>query len=100
MSDQNIPSDWKEYFARFGPWAPYTGPATVPYERWGTFRLVWQPHGKVDLETLELTAEENPFERAKEVWEANEGPEMWLFGNPGGPPWRCPARAQVKKKGR
>lgn len=101
MSDQHVVSDWRVYFAEYmARWAPYTGPATVPYVGWGTFRLVWVHPVTADLETVELAGEENPFVRAQEVWEANEGPEMWLFGNPGGPPWHVDAKPRVKKKGR
>ena len=42
MSDQHVITDWKAHFAAYmARWTPYVGPPTVPYEGWGTFRIVW-----------------------------------------------------------
>jgi hypothetical protein len=100
--DQHVVTDWKAYFASLPPGRPVTYPDRTPMFE-GPYRpsvvFVKGPLGDLEVVRFEPD-EENLLERAKEVWEANDGPEMWVFINSGGPPWHCPARPKPKKKGR
>jgi hypothetical protein len=52
------------------------------------------------LSDLEVVRVEDPMElftRAQEVYEANGGPEMWIFSHVGGPPWHVNARPPPPK---
>jgi hypothetical protein len=102
MSDQHVVTDWKAYFASLGP--------GTPSPSWSAFTPMYagEPHCSVtfalpsgDLDSRDMPAGENLLEWAREVWEANGRPEMWVFLTRGGPPWHVPAQPAAKpQKGR
>ena len=101
MSDQNTITDWKAYFGAMVPRKVYAGPNITPmFQGAPNPYIVYAKTGALpgDLETVQLQDGESPFEVAKDIYEANEGPEMWLFSHPSEQPWRCPALPKVKKR--
>jgi hypothetical protein len=99
MTDQNHIEDWDAYFKALGPRDPFTGPPITPMFV-GTAMSVVFVRG-IDLERVVQFDEDSFLDGAKEVWEANGMPEMWLFISSGGPPWHVDAAPKtVNKKGR
>lgn len=102
MSDQHVVSDWKAYFERLGPGTP------SPLSRDHQTMYAGEPHYSVtfvlpngDLDSRDMPLGENLLEWARETWEANARPEMWVFINRAGPPWHVPAQPAAKpQKGR
>lgn len=102
MSDQHVVTDWKAYFESLGPGilSPLSRDVAVMY--------AGEPHSSVtfalpsgDLDSRNMPARANLLEWAREVWEANGRPEMWVFINRSGPPWHVPAQPQARpQKGR
>jgi hypothetical protein len=106
MSDQNIPTDWKDYFAKlkaahiaehgrellsniadFSP--QFVGPAR-PFVVYMKDKLT----GDLDYADVES------FDEAREIYQDNGGPEMWFFWSTGSAPWHCPALPKVKQQGK
>lgn len=100
MSDQHVVTDWKAYFASL-PDRPYERPPFAPmYPGEPRPRVVYVRNAHFDLESVDAPEGENLFDFAQEIYEANGGPEMWIFSHTGGSPWRVEKRPTVKKRGR
>lgn len=86
MSDQNIITDWKAYFAAMGPmdYTRYT-PAMTPMYVGLSLSIVFLQGPFSDVERIVPVDEDSILDVAKEVYEANGGPEMWVFISAGGP---------------
>lgn len=100
MSDQNIIKDWKAYFAAMGPmdYTRYT-PAMTPMYDGVSMSIVFIKG--FDLEHIALDEMDSILDVAKEAYDSNGGPEMWVFITIGGPPWHAPAVPKtVNKPGR
>ncbi len=88
MSDQHVVTDWRAYFDSLGPGTPsplsrdvaemYAGPVACSVTYVG-------PRG--DLEARDMPEGSSLLDWARDVWEANGRPEMWVFISRGGPPW-------------
>ncbi len=101
MSDQNIPTDWAAYFAALGPGRPYNPPPSQMFSGEPRPWIVFMKEPKFgDLETIQVLDGESGFEVAKEAYEANEGPEMWLYYNLHSAPWHINPLPKVKKRGK
>lgn len=100
--DQHVVTDWKAYFASLGPGSPLVHPPVTQAFPDGFRPCITYVKGPLgDLDVVMTGLEEgNILDRAKEVYEANGGPEMWLFINIGGSPWHVDARPLPKGKRR
>jgi hypothetical protein len=96
MADHNVITDWPAYFAKLGPLPPHTGPThSDPLPGPPSPFVVFMNDPKSGDLGYEAVAS---FDEARDVYEANGGPEMWFFWSPGAQPWHCPTRPRVKSK--
>ena len=97
MSDQDIITSaepgsaeshaaYREYFARLGSRDPNFSCPTQHSREAPSPWIVWSTP-KATLESEHVSDCELVFARAKELWEGNGGPEMWIFSHLDGPPW-------------
>lgn len=102
MADDNVITDWPAYFARInserGTKPPCLG-ADHSEQFVGEARpfvVYIRDPVTADLEYADVSG----FDEAREIYQANQGPEMWLFWSTGSAPWHCPALPKMKQKGR
>ena len=98
--DQHVITDWKAYFAALGPGSPLVHPPITeafPSVFKPCITFIRGPFGDLDV-VMTGIEEGNIFDRAKEVYEAAGGPEMWVFASLGGQPWHAPALPKTKGK--
>lgn len=95
--DQHVVTDWKAYFESLGPGRPYDPPPAVPYAGEPKCSITYVCSPLSDLEVVRVEDPMELFTRAQEVYEANGGPEMWIFSHVGGPPWHVSARPPPPK---
>lgn len=110
MSDQNFVTNalpgsaesnaaWAAYFKALSEGHPYNPPGFQEmYVGFGECSITFV--SGIDLKQLTELEGETLLDRAKEAWEQNGCPEMWLFANPSGPSWHVDAAKTVKKKHR
>jgi hypothetical protein len=100
MADNNVVTDWAAHFAslpsRPHSYEPGIKPVYMGAPRCSVHFSKGHPHH--DIETVDDVRPEELLQRAKDIFEVNAGPEMWVFSHAGSPPWHVPARPKAKRK--
>lgn len=99
MSDQHVIEDFRAYFAALGPGV------RSPLSRNFQPMFSGEEHCSVtfvlpsgDLDSRDMPASESLLDWARELWEANGRPEMWVFVNRSGPPWHVPPQPRAQPR--
>ena len=96
MSDQNIVTDWKGFFATMPPGKPYD---TTQHPPSTACSIVFGSESP--LSYVYLVEGGDLLDRARDEWESNGGPQMWVTAGIGSAPWYIAARpSPVNTKGK
>ena len=99
MSDQNVVTDWKAYFAALGPGRPMSPEQLEAMrDKNPTVHLIVDDNPGGLMNDIDLSFEDC-FAEAQSIWEAKGKPAMWLQLGRGTAPWFVNAvvSAPVKK---
>ncbi len=99
MSDQNVVTDWKAYFAALGPGEPFSAEKLEAMRDKDPKMILIMDANPGGLMARHVLEDEGCFEAAFELWATAGRPQAWLMhGNSSAPWFIAGVVSQVKAK--